>query len=288
MGDPYPGKIKYVGDTKIQLSYTETVAAVAIGGWPPALWAKATAVISSESDRVANVYNTYLQGHYGLMQIGKEQHPEMFPTSGDPNNWMDPRVNTKFGYSIYQSQGWGAWESATNGRYAANMLQATAAVKAVQNSIAKFTLAPKALPTPGPHGQEEILQSYLAQKGDAIIYRLAIIELGSGAKSLVNNIGAAAEKTGSLTVAGGAAAAQATAAVTQGNALLGAVQMMVGAGMWVANPSNWLRVAQVLAGGALLIAGISIAAKPLTGQVAGLAGALPMGKIAKTAGKALG
>lgn len=280
MGDPYPGKIKYWGGTPLTLTYEEVVASVALGGWPESLWAKATAVISAESGRQTNVYNTYLDGHYGLMQIGKAQHPELF-SSGDPNAWVNPVNNCKSGYGIYQSQGWGAWEGETNGRYTSSMLQATAAVNSVKSHIAKGQLAPKALPSAGPHDRQAVLESYLHQKGDAIIEMLGIIALGNGANSLGNSIADAGSKTGDVTVAAGAAAA-ASAADIQSNSLLGAVEMMIGAGRWMADPHNWVRVAQVVAGGMLLVAGISIVARPIAGPIAG---ALPSGKVMKMVGK---
>jgi hypothetical protein len=282
MGDPYPGKIKYLGDTKVQLTYEEVVASLGLGGWPQDLWAKGAAVITAESNRTANIYNTYLQGHFGLMQIGQQQHPEFFQSLGNPGDWMDPRANCREGYSIYRSQGWGAWESATNGKYAPFIIQATAAVNAVKSHIAKDQLAPKAIPSMGPHGQQAVLQSYLAQKGDGIIVSLQAIELGQAGQSVVKALAAAGEKTGQVTVAGGAAAADVAAAM-QSNSIFGAVQMLIGAGAWIANPSNWIRVAQVFAGGALLVAGISIVAKPVLGTATSV---LPAGKLAGMVKKA--
>jgi lysozyme-like protein len=274
MGDPYPGKIKYLGDTKVQLTYEETAAAVAIGGWPQALWPKAVAVAAAESDRIANVYNTYLDGHYGLFQIGKQQHPDYFSAMSNPSDWIDPRTNAGEAYKIYQSQGWGAWQSATNGRYAGYLLQATAGVKIVTSHLKSGTLAPKAPPAYGPFSDADVLASFLAQKGDGIIARLQAIEIGQWTTGTAKAIAGGAGAGFDTAAAAGESAAQ-VAASMQSNALFGFVQMMVGAGAWVANPQNWIRVAQVFAGGALLIAGISIAAKPLTGAVA------PVGKIAK-------
>lgn len=283
MGDPYPGKIRYWGGTPLQLTYEEVVASLGLAGWPESLWPKAAAVITAESNRETNVYNTYLDGHFGLMQLGKQQHPELF-ASNDPNAWVNPVNNCKSGYAIYQSQGWGAWEGETNGHYGAYLLQATAATNSVKSHIAKGQLAPKALPSAGPHNRQQVLESYLHQKGDAIIEQLGIIALSEGTNSLVNNLADAGTKTGDVTVAAGAAAAQ-SAADIQSNSLLGAVEMMIGAGKWMADPHNWIRVAQVLAGGALLVAGISIVARPIAGPIAG---ALPSGKIMKAVGKVAG
>lgn len=280
MGDPYPGKIKYWGGTPLTLTYEEVVASLGLAGWPENLWAKAAAVISAESGRVTNIYNTYLDGHFGLMQLGKKQHPELF-ASGDPNAWVNPVNNCKSGYGIYQSEGWGAWEGETNGRYTSSLIQATAAVNSVKSHIAHGRLAPKAIQVSGPQGRQQVLESYLHQKGDAIIETLGIIALSEGANSVVNSLAGAGSKTGSVTVSTGAAVAQ-SAADIQSNSILGAVEMMIGAGRWMADPHNWMRVAQVVAGGMLLVAGISIVARPIAGPIAG---ALPSGKIMKMVGK---
>lgn len=282
MGDPYPGKIKYLGTTKVQLTYEETVAALGLGGWPQNLWAKAAAVISAESNRTANIYNTYLQGHFGLMQIGQQQHPEFFKSMSNPGDWMDPRANCQEGYSIYKAQGWGAWQSATNGAYAPYLIQATAAASSVKSRIAKDQLAPNAIQSMGPHGKQAILQSYLAQKGDGIIARLQAVELGQGAQSVVSSLAAGTEKGFDVAGSAGTAAAQ-VAASMQSNAIFGAVEMLVGAGAWIADPANWIRVAQVFAGGALLVAGISIVAKPVTGAATSV---IPAGKLAGIVKKA--
>lgn len=287
MGDPYPGKIKYAGGERVQLTYEEVAACLGLAGWPESLWPKAGAVISAESDRIANIYNTYLQGHFGLMQIGQQQHADFF--KGNSSNWIDPVANCKEGYAIYQVQGWGAWESATNGRFTGSLLQATAAAQAVQARVKAGQLAPGAMLNPGgksadgwavgttphagPYSRDEVLNSYLMLKKDDVLAQLQAAALGAGARGVVEELAAAGTKAADVTVAAGQAAAETTAAM-QSNAIFGFVEMMVGAGKWISDPSNWIRVAQVFAGGALLVAGIAIVAKPVTG-------ALPVGKIAK-------
>jgi hypothetical protein len=62
------------------------------------------------------------------------------------------------------------------------------------------------------------------------------------------------------------------------NALLGLAQSVSKAGAWLGDQDNWKRVGLVVVGGGLVLAGVSIAAKPLTD---GVAGALPVGKILK-------
>lgn len=59
------------------------------------------------------------------------------------------------------------------------------------------------------------------------------------------------------------------------------------AGMWMSDPHNWIRVAQVVVGGALVLVGVSIVAKPAAAPVADAAGGvvtkLPAGRALKAA-----
>ncbi|MGW2795182.1 hypothetical protein ACWC9H_35395 [Streptomyces sp. NPDC001251] len=263
MGDPYPGKIKYEGGTKKQLTWEQTVASVALGGWPESLWVKAAAVIDAESSRIANIYNTYLDGHYGLMQIGKQQHPEYFKSD---MLWVVPFLNCTWGYAIYKSQGWGAWESASNGRYSGGLIQATAAVNSVKAKRAKTKL------TPGNF----YLSLYGADE-DGWVLMAGAGGLGAINQSIGQSAGAAAGEINQTAQDAGVGVAQAAADI-QANSFFGTFTLLLGAGKWMADPANWLRVAQVLAGGALLIGGVAIVAKPVTNLT-------PMGLAKKAVGK---
>jgi hypothetical protein len=57
--------------------------------------------------------------------------------------------------------------------------------------------------------------------------------------------------------------------------------------MWMSDPHNWIRVAQVVVGGALVLVGVSIVAKPAAAPVADAAGGvvtkLPAGRALKAA-----
>lgn len=263
MGDPYPGKIKYDGGTKKQLSWEEVVASVALGGWPESLWVKATAVVDAESSRIANIYNTYLDGHYGLFQIGKQQHPEYFK---DDIQWVVPFMNSMFGYEVYQKEGWGAWESATNGRYSGGLIQATAAVNAVKSKRSKSKLKPG-----------DFYMSLYGADQQGWVLMAAASGLGAVNKSIGDSAGAAAGEIDQTVQDTGTGVIQAAADI-QANSVMGAFQLLLGAGKWMADPNNWLRVAQVLAGGALLIGGVAIVAKPVTNLS-------PLGLAKKAVGK---
>jgi hypothetical protein len=262
MGDPYPGKVKYEGKPK-QLTWEQTIASLALGGWPESLWVKAAAVIDAESARMINIYNTYLEGHWGLMQIGKKQHPGLFKS---PLVWMVPYLNTQEGYRIYKAQGWNAWEAHSNGRYTGGILQATAAhasVKARKNA-SKLPAA-------------EFYNSLYGKDAQGYINLMAGSAMAGVNKSIGDSLGAGGEALGDAIVDSGAAAAQ--AAQNQAGAITGGMQLMLGAAKVLTNPDNWIRAAQVLVGAALLIGGIGIVAKPMIK-------AAPTAKAAK-AGKAI-
>jgi hypothetical protein len=114
-GDPYPGKVRYYkGNTK-KLAPAYIQEAVAKGGWPDKLRNTAVAVALAESGGAPYIYNTYKRGHFGLFQISRSAWPEFFAVGSE--KWTDPAANARKAYSIYQAQGWRAWESYTSGRY---------------------------------------------------------------------------------------------------------------------------------------------------------------------------
>lgn len=113
-----------------QLSWEETIASVALGGWPQDKWAEAAATAASESGRNPFIYNTFKKGHFGLFQISRSAHADFFAPSGEGMDWVTPWANSVEGYKVYKAQGWGAWEAHTNGTWLANYAQAKTAVAA--------------------------------------------------------------------------------------------------------------------------------------------------------------
>lgn len=111
------GAHSYLGS--YTLSWQETMAAIAAAGWPRKLWGMAGAVVAAESGRNPFVYNTFKMGHFGLFQISRSAWPDFFAPGGNGMGWVDPIANAKYGYKIYQKQGWGAWEGKSNGGYMA-------------------------------------------------------------------------------------------------------------------------------------------------------------------------
>lgn len=111
-GDPYPGKIKYLGGNQRRLSVRE-VYAVTRATWPQGKQELAAAVALAESGGAPFVYNTYKEGHFGLFQISRSAWPEFFTD----DRWADPEKNAAKAYEIYQKQGWGAWQGYTDRGY---------------------------------------------------------------------------------------------------------------------------------------------------------------------------
>lgn len=113
-GDPYPGKVKYLGDNKRKLTARELFQVMKEAGWPERDRFLAVTVALAESEGSPFVYNTYKRGHFGLFQISRSAWPEFF-TAGD--QWADPVANAKKALEIKNKQGWGAWEGYTNKRF---------------------------------------------------------------------------------------------------------------------------------------------------------------------------
>jgi hypothetical protein len=112
-GDPYPGKIKYLGGNKRKLTAAE-VYAVCKQTWPQGKQELAAAVALAESGGSPFIYNTYKAGHFGLFQISRSAWPEFF---ADGDKWADPVENSKKAYEIYKKQGWGAWQGYTDKKW---------------------------------------------------------------------------------------------------------------------------------------------------------------------------
>lgn len=250
MGDPYPGKVRFKGGKPIRLTWEETVAVVALGGWPEKHWAKAAAVVDAESGRAVNIYNTYLEGHWGLFQVSKKYHPKLFTSGTD--EWMNPVLNSEEGYRIYRSQGWKAWEAYTNGRYTGSLLQATAVVETVKAKRRKWK------------GSEK--DFYLSLMREGIVTLVAFAGKENIGQNLTEGIAAGAEKTGDLVAEAGAAAA--AAAQEQAGAVTALAHLTLGAAEWMSSPANWVRVAQVVTGGVLLVVGVGIAVRPVATSAA--------------------
>lgn len=148
-------------------------------------------------------------------------------------NWRDPVTNGKMAYSIFKSRGWRDWVTYKTGRYNQFMLQAASAVR-------------------NPKGITDVLPSF----DQWVLGKLGI---GGGADDVGGPFGdlkdAVPENPVSSMIEPARKAAEA----------------VVKAGAWLGDQSNWIRVIKVALGGVLVVAGVTVAARPAIEQAAGSA-----------------
>lgn len=102
-----------------------------------------TAIALSESSGNTSAVNHVEDGMYGLWQINKRAHKNIFN-----ENWEDPNVNAKMAKSIFDNEGYGAWSVYGKGFgvYRTNLPKA---IIAVQKATIDNAPAPK-IPNPIP------------------------------------------------------------------------------------------------------------------------------------------
>lgn len=251
-----------------RLTWEETMAILALAGWPRDKWGLAGAVMSAESGRNPFIYNTYKQGHFGVFQISRSAWPEFFKEY-DGMAWVAPWLNAKKAYEIYQKQGWKAWEGYTNGGYLAYF---PAAMTASANLGRKLQVH--------PNDEKAFLNSLIRQKtvlavmGASGVTGQDIADVAG--KGLADAIGAAAGATAEGTVAAGGAVADTVAdmAITD---------------IWknLTTPALWMRLAYGVTGIALVVGGLYLIVQqtPVMKKSKSLAMAVIPGGKAATAAK---
>lgn len=257
MSDKLPG---------YRLSVHAVMCCVDMAGWPTDMRAKATAVAMAESSGKPGALNDS-SGTRGLFQIDPKVWASATP--GGPNMLFAPISNCKVATTVYAEtlkefgDGWHAWETVSNGAYLAYEAQAMEA--------ASWLDGQKNL----GHGQQ-VMQIYLRALLDTMDQQhadaLSQAEALSGALTNVGTaIAGGAGEFGSVVSATGPAVAGAVAdvpGVKQANALAGIGDLAVGAGKWLSNPNNWMRILFVGMGAVLLVAGTSIISRPVTQPIA--------------------
>jgi hypothetical protein len=245
-GIPQPGGNNGVWTAKkwkgldYTLTWEETMAIIALAGWPRQLWGMAGAVMSAESGRNPFIYNTYKQGHFGVFQISRSAHASFFAPNGDGMNWIAPWLNAKEAYSIYKSQGWGAWEGKTNGGYLAYY---PAAMTAAANLGRKLQVH--------PNDEKGFLNSLIRQKTILTVMGAA----GVTGQDLADVAG-----KGLADAISGAAGATAEGTIAAGGAVADTVSDMFITDLWqtITNPGVWMRIAYGVTGAALVIGGLML------------------------------
>lgn len=226
-------------NTSFKMTWEETMACLALAGWPRDKRALAAAVMSAESGRNPFIYNTYRKGHFGVFQISRSAWPDFFGSSGMAMNWMDPTQNAQKAYAIYKAQGWKAWEGYTNGGYLAYY---PAAMTAMADFDRKTAV----------HPNDE--RGYWS----SILWKRVFPKLLS--------VSGAADKIGGVAAGGvadaieGAAGATAEGVMDAGGAVAATVSDMFITDLWatLTNPGVWMRVAYGATGIVLIVGGLML------------------------------
>lgn len=234
----------------------QVAAAALLGGFPPSEVPTAVAVAKGESS-----YNTTSRNSCcsGLWQIHRTAHADKIRAAGGESALTDPVVNASIAYQIWREAG--GW--CTRGRPPnCNPWQAYGMSNAGMSWQAKMA--------EGARAYAEVQQRQAR---------------GESLQSMVGSAAAAADPAGlpnlpgpgDLLDAAGAIAGAAKAMIEFGNRV----------GAWITDPYNWVRVAEVIGGGLLVVVGLRIAFGAQIQQVTrGVVGTVaPVGKVAGRAAK---
>jgi hypothetical protein len=253
-GNPGPGyTVHWYTGNHHQLSWTEMVVSVALGGWPEHLWAEAAATAAAESSRQPFIYNTLKKGHFGLFQISRSAWPDFFKPDGKGLGWISYEINARQGYEIYKKQGWGAWSAHSNGAYAGNLAQAKIAVAQVK----KRGTSDADLRSWYTQKSADAVVDVVKKDGDAGYPGSTVDDLKHNAEDAA---GAVADATGLSTIA----------------------DFFSGAWEALTNPSTWMRFGYGALGVVLVAGGLFLVLRPAVEKGAGaVAGMTPEGAMAK-------
>lgn len=214
----------------------------------PKVWA---AVAMAESSGNTTAKNP-ASGAYGLWQI-HPIHRKDHPTWTE--RWLsDPVNNARAAARVYAQQGWGAWEAYTSGAYQRYLAQPVTRHPG-QSATQVMDLNDWLEGLFGPPGS-------LGRK------------LG---EDMGEDIGRGETPDLVKPLEGAVDVAQGVATIAEG---------VFKAGVWMAQPKNWVRVAYVLGGGLLVGIGAYMIASPVIGKAA--MAATPAGKAIKAAKKLTG
>lgn len=221
-----------------QLSAAQIATVAAVAGFPEEKLATAVAVALAESGGRADaagdiaLQNSTWGPSLGLWQIRSLRRDTGTGTPRDATRLKDPAFNAKAAFNISSGgTNWKPWSTYTSGRY---LLYMPTAKKGVQD----FKAA-------GGAAAQQWLQDVTPGVGSAI--------------------GGALGALGDLPGAVGDGIRQ---SVPSGLGSLGyAVAVILKAGAWMSQSENWLRVAKVGVGAAIIIGGLVVVARPMVPSV---------------------
>lgn len=125
------------------LNPLHVAAAAKAGGFPDSQLGIATAVAFAESSWNASAFNGSCC--YGLWQINKSAHPDLWAKFGAGDKWKIPSNNARMAFEIWRRAGqkWGAsggggnpWAAYGNSRYRSALGPANAAVSSLKSKLA--------------------------------------------------------------------------------------------------------------------------------------------------------
>lgn len=220
------------------LSPIQVCACMKAAGFAPSEWATGAAVAMAESSDVADNVNTS-SGAYGLFQILKSAHPELFAQLQYADEWKDPIINTAMAKRVFDGRGskWdtGGWASLGNSQFQAALPAATAAAAQLQQNLEQAGSS---------DAQTKLLQNLLMPVSPVLQGYM-----GAGTEVL-NTL--AAGTAGALTtgVAGGDAVKQ-----TINSSPLDWLSTIGQFFSRLGQANTWLRIGEFLLGSALIVVG---------------------------------
>ncbi|MFI5534716.1 transglycosylase SLT domain-containing protein [Kitasatospora sp. NPDC051853] len=226
-------------------------------GWRGEDLVVAVAVALAESSGRTDVVNSI--GCVGLYQINVPVHVKARP-SWTTEAMKNPDANAAAAMVLWKERKWQPWEVYTNGMFNAQMGRARLAVAQVGKTS---TGTPSVTPADDVSGGTVVDAGALGW----LLGKIPIPGLpggigggaGSGIENLIRGGGGGGDSDGG----GGGIFGLVKAAYS-------VTVLMIRGAQWTADPHNWLRVTEVLAGGVALVIGLKmLAATDVSGPVAG-------------------
>lgn len=236
------------------LTPIQVCAAMKLAGWPWPDWDVGAAVAQAESSDIADNVNA-ASGAYGLFQILKSAHPDLFAKLPYPDAWKDPIINAWMALQVWQGRGsvWdtGGWASLGGAQYTAALPAAQAASAQLQQNLAHAGSS---------DAQNTMLRNLMLPVSPVL---QGFTNAGTNVLSV---IGSGAAQAGQFATASGAAVNSAvTSTPLDWLSTIGQFFSQLG------QANTWLRIGEFLLGAALIVVG-----------TAHLMSDTPMGRAAKS------
>jgi len=251
-----------------QAGRTEVVAYMLNAGWSHADLAIGLAIAEAESSlNIAAVSPPAFDNSrgYGLWQIEYPTHKDLFDQLPEPGlangDWISIHENALMALKIRQSQGWHAWTTYTTGAYVPFLIAANAAVQAVDLITADLAKS-GGLNQKHPDVSSNVSMNVVTQKtaGEEIslIFRW---------RETVTFTGVTQTATGAIADTSSAAGPALGDAFGAANAIVKPFSSVLDFLNKLGDAQFWIRVVEVVIGGALVIVALNTFAKPVTEPV---------------------